>query len=129
MIKMNELSGVCVLVVDDSEDLAELTRHWFASVGAKVVTVSSGAEALVAVASQQCHLIVMDIGMPFLDGFAAAEQVRGLGYRMPIIGVTASVFDDSRWTPNFDAHFLKPVNKQLLIAAAHALTHKTLPTA
>jgi len=129
MTKTNEFYGICVLVVDDSEDLVAITRHWFADAGAEVVVASSGMEALVAVTSRQCHLMVTDIQMPFLDGFATAEQVRGLGYHMPIIGVTAGVFDDNRWAPNFAAHFTKPVNKQQLLAAAHTLTHKTLPTA
>ena len=129
MTKTNELFGVCVLVVDDSEDLAEITKHWFTNAGAEVLVASSGMEALVAVTSRQCHLMVTDIQMPFIDGFAAAEQVRGLGYHMPIIGVTAGVFDDNKWAPNFAAHFTKPVNMQQLLTTAHALIYKTLPTA
>jgi CheY-like chemotaxis protein len=65
-----------VLVVDDSEDIRELTKLQLATLGCRVLEAANGREA-VNVAGQECPaLILMDMTMPVLDGLEATRLIR-----------------------------------------------------
>lgn len=65
-----------VLVVDDSEDIRELTRLQLSMLGCRVVEAANGREA-VELAGKECpSLILMDISMPVLDGLEATRLIR-----------------------------------------------------
>ena len=75
-----------VLVVDDSADIAETMASFLALHGHTVQTALNGQQALAAAAEFQPTTILLDIGMPDLDGYTVAEQLR----RMP--GLDATIF-------------------------------------
>ena len=66
------------MVVDDSEDIRELTKLQLAALGCRVVEAADGREA-VDLAGKECPaLILMDLTMPVLDGLEATRLIRGL---------------------------------------------------
>ncbi|MEO0884514.1 MAG: response regulator, partial [Cyanobacteria bacterium J06648_10] len=87
------LSGICVLLVDDEPDSRELTSFVLQQAGAKVVSTSSGAEALAAISLQVPDLVISDVGMPEVDGYMLMRQIRQLpaakGGCVPAIALTA----------------------------------------
>ena len=81
-----------VLVVDDEEHITELVAMGLGYNGFDVERVHSGRDALVAVERDRPDLIVLDVMLPDLDGFAVAKRLRqteGAGTRVPIIFLTA----------------------------------------
>ena len=83
-----------VLLVDDSPFFRELLTPLIKAAGYRVVAAASAAQALTALKSEtRFDLIVTDIEMPDMDGFALAEAVRGMprNAALPIIGLSAMV--------------------------------------
>jgi CheY-like chemotaxis protein len=103
-----------VLVVDDSVDsaetLAELLRLW----GHDVCTAHDGAEALAAAREKRPEVVLLDIGLPGMDGYAVAEQLRaeGLSGRL-LVAITGFSESEDRARmkeAGFDRHLVKPVD-------------------
>jgi DNA-binding response OmpR family regulator len=65
-----------VLVVDDQEDIREMARLVLAGAGYDVVTVPSGREALRLTRTEPFDLVLLDINMPDLDGWATLRLLR-----------------------------------------------------
>ena len=65
-----------VLVVDDEPDIVALVAYHLAKAGYRVATASSGADALVAAQQERPALIVLDLMLPDLSGFAVLERLR-----------------------------------------------------
>ena len=65
-----------VLVVDDQEDIRDMARLVLAGAGYEVTTASSGREALKALREAAFDLMLLDINMPGLDGWATLRLVR-----------------------------------------------------
>ena len=77
-----------VLVVDDEPAIVEIVRDYLADAGYRVSTAHSGDEALRQVRSIRPDLIVLDLGLPGLDGLDVARTIRQSS-RVPIIMLTA----------------------------------------
>jgi signal transduction histidine kinase/ActR/RegA family two-component response regulator len=102
-----------VLLVDDNRDAADTLGALLASLGATTMVVSSGAEALAALPSFQPHVVLLDIGMPEMDGYQAARQIRAspAGRGVLLIALTGWGQDqDHRQSEaaGFDHHLVKP---------------------
>ena len=84
-------SGAAILVVDDSSTKRLALRAMLAPLGHDIVEVASGRAALRALESQTFAIILMDVRMPTMSGFEAAELChrQSRGARTPIIFVTA----------------------------------------
>ena len=81
-----------VLAVDDEEHITELLAMGLGFNGFEVERAASGREALAAVERRRPDLIVLDVMLPDLDGFAVARrlrQIEGAGTRVPVIFLTA----------------------------------------
>ena len=80
-----------VLVVDDYEEIRVITRQALESFGYRVLEASDGEEAVQVAQAEPPDLILMDLSMPAMDGFAAIHQLRKLlGLRdVPVIAVSA----------------------------------------
>jgi two-component system OmpR family response regulator len=81
-----------VLAVDDEEHITELLAMGLGFNGFEVERAGSGREALAAVERRRPDLIVLDVMLPDLDGFAVARRLRqneGAGTRVPVIFLTA----------------------------------------
>src|ERR1041385_4417563 len=74
--EIHSLSGLDVLIVEDSEDTLTLLSTIFRREGATVTAAVSAAEALQSAVTKCPHIIVSDIGMPETDGYPLLEQLR-----------------------------------------------------
>jgi signal transduction histidine kinase len=125
------LSDVRVLVVDDDPASRELISGMLQGFGAQVSLADSGPTALTLLLEQHPDVLVADLGMPGMDGYAFIEQVRGLdpafGGRTPAIAVTAyaSLQDRQRaLQAGFQGHMAKPVEAHELALAIAGLTRR-----
>lgn len=86
-----------VLVVEDNEINQNLIRHLFAEWRLSFDMVGNGSEALTALTKTTYDLILMDMQMPEMDGYTAAQQIRGhLQLDTPIIAMTAHALAGER---------------------------------
>lgn len=80
-----------ILVVDDSEDMRSLLRHWLEGRGYQVLEAVDGDEAIEVAFREHPALILMDIGMPHRSGISATYKIRKDPELRgtPIVAVTA----------------------------------------
>jgi signal transduction histidine kinase len=109
-----------VLVVDDNVDAANTLHELLDMDGFDVTTVYDGVAAVAAAEAFQPEIVVMDIGMPGMDGYDAARLIRQqpAGGGMVLIAVTGwgQAADKKRaGLAGFDHHLVKPVDYDLLM--------------
>lgn len=85
-----------VLLVDDNEDVLEVAKIILANSGYQIMTASSGEEAVAVCSNEQPDLVLMDLNMPDLDGFASIQLLRSSGYNNPVVILTASENEEDR---------------------------------
>jgi len=112
--------GKTALVVDDVADVTEMLAVLLTHAGYEVVTASSARSALDAARQRQFDVIISDIGMPEMNGYQLAREMRTLpGYEsVPMVAVTGySMFDDKERSSNagFNAHMTKPIDPRALL--------------
>ena len=108
------------LVVDDVADVTEMLAVVLTHAGYSVVTAASAPAALKAAQERQFDVIISDIGMPEMNGYQLAREMRLLpGYAtVPMVAVTGySMFDDKERSTNagFNAHMTKPIDPRALL--------------
>ena len=108
------------LVVDDVADVTEMLAVVLTHAGYAVTTAASAPAALNAARERQFDVIISDIGMPEMNGYQLAREVRLLpGYEtVPMVAVTGySMFDDKERSTNagFNAHMTKPIDPRALL--------------
>lgn len=108
------------LVVDDVADVTEMLAVVLTHAGYSVVTAASAPAALKAARERQFDVIISDIGMPEMNGYQLAREMRTMpGYEnVPMVAVTGySMFDDKERSTNagFNAHMTKPIDPRALI--------------
>jgi CheY-like chemotaxis protein len=108
------------LVVDDVADVTEMLAVFLSHAGYNVVTAASAPAALKAASERQFDVIISDIGMPDMNGYQLAREVRQLpGYEaVPMVAVTGySMFDDKERSTKagFNAHMTKPIDPRALL--------------
>ncbi|HJP94336.1 MAG TPA: response regulator [Pyrinomonadaceae bacterium] len=96
--EIHSLSGLDVLIVEDSEDTLTLLSTIFRREGATVSAAVSAAEALQSAVTKRPHIIVSDIGMPETDGYQLLEQLRILPGMsdVPAIAISGYASEDDR---------------------------------
>jgi CheY-like chemotaxis protein len=102
-----------VLVVDDNVDAADSLGMVLELLGAEVRVVNSGPDALATMASYAPTVVVLDIGMPGMDGYEVARRIRGdpRNDGLTLIAMTGWGQDDDRRrtrAEGFDHHLIKP---------------------
>lgn len=87
-----------VLAVDDEPDVTDLVRFHLARAGYDVVTAASGREAIEAIRGCRPDLVLLDLMLPDIDGFAVCEILRrsAATAAVPIIILSAWATQDSR---------------------------------
>ncbi len=107
-----------ILVVDDIENNRELIQHNFEDTNIEIITANDGVQAIEAFQKYHPDLILMDIRMPNMDGYEAAQKIKEIE-DVPIIALTASVLKDEYdklKSTNFDGYLKKPILKKELIS-------------
>jgi CheY-like chemotaxis protein len=125
------LADLRVLVVDDEPDALELIAAVLVGRGAEVVSVESGGEALEEMERQRFDVLVSDIGMPLMDGYALIEKVRQLpverGGRIPAAALTAYAGVEDRMralSAGNQMHIPKPVEPAELTTIVASLAER-----
>jgi signal transduction histidine kinase len=129
--KTYSLSGMEILIVEDSEDTLLLLSTIFGQEGAIVTTASSADEALNSVLLKRPSLIVSDIGMPDTDGYKFLQQVKVLPgmNEVPAIAISGYASEEDR-ARALDVGYLalvaKPIDVDDLFGIIQQLIHPTV---
>ena len=125
-----------ILVVDDDPDILETLTLILESNDYKVTTARDGVDALAKVKAEKPDLMILDLLMPKMDGFAVCKELqdaRWSKYRdMPIVILTSVREEASRrryeletgLQLNVDDYVEKPVSPEMLLEIAGRITQK-----
>ena len=124
--KIHALSGLDVLIVEDSEDTLTLLSAVFSREGANVTTATSAAEALELAVNKRPAVIISDIGMPDVDGYQLLEQLKVLPGMddVPAIAISGYASDEDReraLDTGYRALVAKPIDVDELFDLIHEL--------
>lgn len=108
------LRGCRVLVVDDSPDSADSLSLFLSLSGCETRTAADGLEAVNVAREFRPRVVLLDIGLPKLDGYRACEAIRGeaWGAKMIMVAITGWGQESDRQrsaAAGFDHHLVKPV--------------------
>ena len=118
----SEVYGRRVLVVDDNIDAAESTAAFLRLEGHEVKAVHDGLQALSSLKVFDPHVVVLDIGLPGLDGYAVARQLRERGDTSHVLLIALTGYgqkEDRQRAADagFDYHYVKPADPREIQAA------------
>ena len=110
-----------ILAVDDEKHIVRLVQVNLERQGYEVVTASDGKEALEKVEEEHPDLVVLDVMMPYMDGFEVLQNLRRnpATREIPVIMLTAKAQDADvfrGWQSGVDCYLTKPFNPMELIA-------------
>lgn len=115
-----------ILLVDDEIRMLDLLELFLKPQGYKCIKVKSGDEALTLLAKEAIHLVILDVMMPYMDGWQTCEAIRKRS-SVPILMLTART-DKSDIVKGLnvgaDDYLTKPFNDQELIARVNALLRR-----
>lgn len=108
-----------ILVVDDNQDAVMLLSRVLERWGNTVRTAHDGPRALELAAGERFDLILLDIGLPGMDGYQVAEALRTSTppYEGPLVALTGYGKDEDRARADevgFTHHLLKPLDLEVL---------------
>ena len=116
-----------ILIAEDDRELRQLFSHVLSRHGYTVVGVSNGQEALDAMDTDFYDMIISDIMMPVMDGYALVRQLRDVGNTTPVLMITAKdAFDDMRlgFQSGVDDYMVKPINVNEMVLRVQALLRR-----
>jgi PAS domain S-box-containing protein len=119
-IVTGRLAGVDVLLIDDDREARELVRAALRQAGANVIAVESAGLALAELVNRRPDLILTDIAMPMMDGYALAREIRKRKDLAKSKLVALSAFPVSRQANSdagFDEYLTKPIDPFELVDA------------
>src|SRR5215469_7407695 len=121
---------VKILVVDDDRALCGALRRALTLDGYEVQTAEDGTQALGLVAQAVPDAVVLDVGLPGIDGLEVCRRLRRLGNRVPILMLTARDAVADRidgLDVGADDYMVKPFDVEELKARLRALLRRTGP--
>lgn len=117
-----------ILIVEDDKDLNKIISFNFDNNGYNVTSCYNGIEALEQFENNSFDLIISDIMMPLMDGFALVEKIRSKNTTIPIIFMTAR---DDKFSKQFgykigiDDYIVKPFDVDELVLKVGAILRRT----
>jgi two-component system OmpR family response regulator len=121
-------SEASLLVVEDEPNIRELLATSLRFAGFEVHTASNGTEAIRLAGSLEPDLVVLDVMLPDLDGFAVTRRIRESGKHIPIVFVTARDSLDDKikgLTVGGDDYVTKPFSLDEVVARIRAVLRRT----
>ena len=118
-----------ILIVEDNSELLELMRLGLKEAGFRIVTASNGSDALKSARAAAPDLIVLDLVLPELDGFAVCERLRKdeATASIPVIVLTGLSSEFARFASiesGADEYVMKPVGTEDLVSKIKDLLHR-----
>lgn len=112
-----------ILIAEDMDDnyllyKIYLEKHY------DLIRATNGEEAVSKYLECNPDIILMDIGMPVVDGYQATDAIRQLSSNIPIVAVTAFAYDEDRrkvMSRGFNGYLSKPLNKDELLKMLHKM--------
>jgi signal transduction histidine kinase len=114
------IRGMHILLAEDHRDLHLAVRQFLERAGATVESAYDGRRAVEIATSATFDVLLMDLRMPHMDGFEATRTLRGRGYALPIIALTAdptTIYHEEALEAGCDACLAKPFKLTELTAA------------
>jgi len=117
---LTSLKGVNVLLVDDEPDTLTMFRNVLENAGARVRSAANGRQAIGELDGWRPDLLVTDLGLPDMDGYALLREVRlqHPDWGLPAVAVSAYARTDDRervLAAGFVAHIAKPIDPLALV--------------
>src|SRR6188508_105290 len=115
-----------ILVVDDEPKITQLVRDYLERAGFGVVTAADGREALMRARTEHPHLVVLDLGLPHLDGLDVTRRLRR-DADVPIIMLTARDDETDKLIGlelGADDYVTKPFSPRELVARTRAVLRR-----
>jgi two-component system response regulator MprA len=116
-----------ILVVDDDAPIRRMLDRTLSAAGYAVATAADGGEALAAVERSTPDLVVLDVGLPGVDGLSVSRRLRAKGLAVPVLLLTArdSVPDRvAGLDAGADDYLVKPFATEELLARIRALLRR-----
>src|SRR3954462_7388803 len=117
-----------ILIVDDDRALRDALRRALVLDGYETVPVEDGESALAEVARSRPDAVVLDVGLPDVDGLEVCRRLRGGGNRVPVLMLTARDAVADRidgLDPGADDYLVKPFDVGELQARLRALLRRS----
>ena len=117
-----------LLVVEDEPNIRELLSTSLRFAGFEVHTAADGATALRLAESERPDLLVLDVMLPDMDGFAVTRRLRDQGRQMPVLFLTARDATDDKvtgLTVGGDDYVTKPFSLEEVVARIRAVLRRT----
>lgn len=114
-----QLTGVKILLAEDSADNEALIKAYLKKTGAHIEVARDGEQAIDKAMAQDFDIILMDIQMPKVDGLEATRTLRTHRFSKPIVALTAHALQEEvvrSLKAGCDAHLTKPVSKERLVS-------------
>jgi DNA-binding response OmpR family regulator len=116
-----------ILIVEDQRDLAELAALHLGEIAREVTVCADGPSALRRVQANPPDLVVLDLGLPGLDGLEVCRRLRAMPRYIPVLILTARGSDAERvlgLETGADDYLVKPFNVLELVARAKAIVRR-----
>ena len=132
LVRLADLTGIRVLAIDDEEDALALLRTVLETAGAEVQTLGSSTKVLEQLEQTDPHVLVIDLGMPEMDGFELISRIRASAdpriRNLPAAALTAFARSEDRTKAlerGFEMHLAKPVDPGELVASVATLFRRS----
>mgnify|MGYP005990629397 CR=1 FL=1 len=116
-----------LLVIDDEPAMRTALAKSLETEGYRVVTANDGEDGLEKACSQSFDLVLLDVMMPKLDGYAVCQELRRRGREFPVLMLTARAQVEDRVTgldSGADDYLIKPFSLKELLARVRALLRR-----
>lgn len=117
-----------LLLVEDDTELARQTSLWLREAGHSSTWREKGGAALIALSQEAFDAVILDVGLPDMDGFEVVTQMRARGFGLPVLFLTArdNVTDRVRGLKaGGDDYVTKPFAMEELLARLEALQRRS----
>ena len=116
-----------ILIVEDEKSMQEIIAEYMQRGGHTCFTADDGMDALLMLKNNPMDLMILDIMMPYLDGFSVCRMTREMS-NLPIIMLTAKSSEDDKlkgYDLGADDYLTKPFSPKVLLAKAKALLRRS----
>lgn len=116
-----------ILMADDDDNLREAVSIILQRAGFEVISASDGAQAVNRFLNEHPDVVIMDVMMPWMDGYEACERIRAVDSKVPVLMLTAKgdiVDKKIGFRSGADDYMVKPFNDEELVLRIEALLRR-----